>query len=89
MQNLVVLIEKSKFADETPLKSANMILNRFCVDEDAVCELSGVNNLITPRGADCRGMVHKKSQTKEEKAEGKEHKGRELICFSKLSLFLS
>ena len=45
MQNLVVLMEPSEDADETPLKAGNMILNRFCIDEDAAFELSGVNYL--------------------------------------------
>ena len=45
MQNLVVLMEPSEEADETPLKAGNMILNRFCIDEDASFELSGVNYL--------------------------------------------
>ena len=42
MQNLVVLMEPSKYSNETPLKGGNMILNRFCIDEDAAFELSGV-----------------------------------------------
>ena len=45
MQNLVVLMEPSEHAYKTPLKGGNMILNRFCVDEDAAFELSGVNYL--------------------------------------------
>ena len=45
MQNLVVLIEPSENAYETPLKGGNMILNRFCIDEDAAFELSGANYL--------------------------------------------
>ena len=45
MQNLVVLMEPSEEAYETPLKGGNMILNRFCIDEDAAFELSGVNYL--------------------------------------------
>ena len=45
MQNLVVLMEPSEEAYETHLKCGNMILNRFCIDEDAAFELSGVNNL--------------------------------------------
>ena len=44
MQNLVVLMEPSPFKEETPLKAGNMILNRFCIDEDAAFELSGVNS---------------------------------------------
>ena len=45
MQNLVVLMEPSEETDKTPLKVGNMILNRFCIDEDAAFELSGVNYL--------------------------------------------
>ena len=45
MQNLVVFMEPSEKAYETPLKGGNMILNRFCIDEDAAFELSGVNYL--------------------------------------------
>ena len=45
MQNLVVLLEPSEHAYDTPLKGGNMILNRFCIDEDAAFELSGVNYL--------------------------------------------
>ena len=44
MQNLVVFIEPSEDACETPLKAGNMILNRFCIDEDAAFESSGVNS---------------------------------------------
>ena len=45
MQNLVVLLEPSEDAYFTSLKTGNMILNRFCIDEDAAFELSGVNYL--------------------------------------------
>ena len=44
MQNLVVFMEPSEEACFTPLKGGNMILNRFCIDEDAAFELSGVNS---------------------------------------------
>ena len=43
MQNLVVLMEPSEDAYFTPLKTGNMILNRFCIDEEAAFELSEVN----------------------------------------------
>ena len=46
-QNLVVLMEPSEDAHQTPLKAGNMILNRFCIDEDAAFELSGVEYLLT------------------------------------------
>ena len=42
-QNLVVLMEPSEVAYNLSLKSGNMILNRFCIDEDAAFELFGVN----------------------------------------------
>jgi len=45
MQNLVVLMEPSETACQTSLRGGNMILNRFCIDEDAAFELSGVNYL--------------------------------------------
>ena len=42
MQNLVFLMKPSVDDYKTPLRAGNMILNRFCVDEDAAFELSGV-----------------------------------------------
>ena len=45
MQNLVVLMEPSKNADDISINGGNMVLNRFCIDEDAAFELSGVNNM--------------------------------------------
>ena len=45
MQNLVVLMEPSEHDQRNSLKAGNMILNRFCIDEDAAFELSGVNYL--------------------------------------------
>ena len=45
MHNLVVLMEPSRDAHDNSLKAENMILNRFCIDEDAAFELSGVNYL--------------------------------------------
>ena len=45
LQNLVVLMEPSEDAFNASLKAGNMILNRFCIDEDAAFELSGVNYL--------------------------------------------
>ena len=44
-QNLVVLMEPSEYAYDVSSKAVNMILNRFCIDEDAAFELSGVNYL--------------------------------------------
>ena len=45
MQNLVVLMDPSEDDWITPLKGGNMILNRFCIDEEAAFELSGVHSL--------------------------------------------
>ena len=45
MQNLVFFMESSENAHRTPMKAGNMILNRFCIDEDAAFELSGVYDL--------------------------------------------
>ena len=45
MQNLVVLLESSEDASKSHMNAASMILNRFCIDEDAAFELSGVNYL--------------------------------------------
>ena len=44
MQNLVVFMERSENASDISLKGGNMILNQFCIDEDAAFELSGVNS---------------------------------------------
>ena len=44
-QNLVVLMEPSEDAHDISLNSGNMFLNRFCIDEDAEYELSGVRYL--------------------------------------------
>ena len=47
MQNLIVLMEPPEEAFDISLKGVNMILNRFCIDEDAAFELSEVNYLKT------------------------------------------
>ena len=44
-QNLVVFMDPSEDAYVVPLKGGNMMLNRFCIEEDAAFELSGVNYL--------------------------------------------
>ena len=44
MQNLVVLMNSSGDSWNTSLKGGNMILNRFCIDEDAAFELRGGPN---------------------------------------------
>ena len=44
MQNLVVFMDPSERASYFSFKAGNMYLNRFCIDEDAAFELSGVYN---------------------------------------------
>ena len=43
MQNLALLMDPCEEAYDTSLKAGNMYMNRFCIDEDASFELSGVN----------------------------------------------
>ena len=48
MQNIVFLMEPPEEEYDTSLKAGNMYLNRFCIDEDAAVELSGVYDLKKP-----------------------------------------
>ena len=45
MQNLVVFMDPCENAYDISLKDGNKFLNRFCIDEDAAFELSGVHYL--------------------------------------------
>ena len=45
MQNMVVLVEPPERAWNTSSKGPKMCLNRFCIDEDAAFELSGVHHV--------------------------------------------
>ena len=45
MQNIVILLQPPTEKWDVSLKGGNMILNRFCIDEDAAFELSGVHYL--------------------------------------------
>ena len=56
MQNIIVLVEPSAAAWDISWKAANMILNRFCIDEDASFESSGVYSL--PYRNDRRGSLN-------------------------------
>ena len=47
MQNIVVLMEPSDELYYIGYKGGNMCLNRFCIDEDAAFELSGVNEFAS------------------------------------------
>ena len=49
MQNLIFLMEPSEAAWRNSMQAGNMCLNRFCIDESAAFELSGVNYL-NPKG---------------------------------------
>ena len=42
MQNLVFLMGQPDGADDISLKGGIMCMNRFCIDEDAAFELTGV-----------------------------------------------
>ena len=42
MQNVVLLMEPSDLAYDISPKAGNMYLNRFCIDEDAAFESTGV-----------------------------------------------
>ena len=41
-------MEPSEDPDVISMKEGNMILNRFCIDEEAAFEFSGVNYLKKP-----------------------------------------
>ena len=45
MQNLVVFIEQSEDDSNVSEKAGKLYFNRFCIEEDAAFELSGVNSL--------------------------------------------
>ena len=62
MQNLVVFIEPSEDASNISSKAAKLYLNRFCIDEEAACEVSGVYYLKSEEPL---------SHTLKRKAEGK------------------
>ena len=48
IQNLVVLMEQTEKAYDISQQAGNMCLNKFCIDEDAAFELSGVHDLQNP-----------------------------------------
>ena len=62
MQNLVVLMEPSRYASRISLKGGNMCYNRFCIDEDAAFETSGVHYLKKFRylGDESKGKGYKR-----------------------------
>ena len=42
MQNIVLLMERNDLCHCVSLKAGHMLLNRFCIDEDAAFESTGV-----------------------------------------------
>ena len=72
MQNLVFLIEPRKSNWDPPSKGGNLILNRFCIEEDAAFELCGVNSFKAYLPVVQRRWYHfrRKSNSKEK---GKEY----------------
>ena len=44
-QNLILLIQPTDISWFTPEKTANLLMNRFCINEDAAFEVSGVHYL--------------------------------------------
>ena len=68
MQNLVVLMDPDRDASNISLKGGNMIFNRFCIDEDAAFELSGVSYL---KKSSLQLLV-RRSLKEERKEKGKE-----------------
>ena len=70
MQNLVVLMQPPEYAYLKPLKAGNMILNRFCIDEDAACELSGIHYLKEASWTLSRGRF---KSVRKRKAKGTEY----------------
>ena len=41
-KNITLAVDQTDNAWSTPIKYSKMILNRFCIDEDAAFELSGL-----------------------------------------------
>ena len=80
MQNLIVLMEPSEDASNVSLKGGNMILNRFCIDEDAAFELSGVNYLK---------KVQRRKFRDERKVKGKEYSFVRSYFISRNLIFLN
>ena len=48
MPNIFLLLESVPHKYDTSLNAGNMYINRFCIDEEASFELSGVRNLQIP-----------------------------------------
>ena len=61
MQNVVLLMKPNEFAFMVSMKAGKMCLNRFCIDEDAAFESTGVYYLekarLTARKEKGRGNI--------------------------------
>ena len=69
MQNLVVLMDPPDSAWDVSAKGGRMILNRFCIDEDARFELSGVYRLKKKISYSSYTIIENKNK----KVKGKEY----------------
>ena len=66
MQNVVLLIDPNECAFDISLNAGMMYLNRFCIDEDAAFESTGVYHLklITSDDLEDRLALKEKGQRK-------------------------
>ena len=67
MQNIVLLMEPEQLPDhdsDQPLKPGNMLLNRFCIDEEAAFESTGVYYLKTLTNSILKGSLDRKAKGK-------------------------
>ena len=87
MQNLFVFIGPSEHAWETSLRGGNMILNRFCIDEDAAFELSGVIYLKKSSGEMSFGKSKKFKVQRKQK--GKEYSFLRSYFISRNLIFMN
>ena len=61
MQNLIVLMDLTE-EGYVSSRGGNMILNRFCIDEDAAFELSGINYLKKSSRGNCTMCFVKRTE---------------------------
>ena len=74
IQNLVFLMQPSEDAFDTSFKGGNMSMNRFCIDEDAAFESSGVYYLEKSSfGIENCHIIYNDKFILERKSKGKEY----------------
>ena len=71
----MLLMNPSEDAADISLKAGNMILNRFCIDETAAFELSGVYYLKQYSNE----MAYKRSETNNSLEQKRKIKGKEFL----------